>query len=89
MAQYTYRCTLCLDEMEVTKPLGSAERALPCSSCGGRAVRVFESPGFARSSANTEDQYNPQLGIVHRTDKEADEHIRKLNDLHGTKYTLT
>lgn len=89
MAQYTYRCDLCFDEMEVTAPLGQAVRSLPCSSCGGRAARVFESPGFARSSANTEDAYNPSLGIVHRTDQQADEHIRKLNDLKGTKYTLT
>jgi putative FmdB family regulatory protein len=85
---YEYTCTMCGDDMEVEAPIGTAEHALPCSSCGGRALRVISNVAFFRGSANAEELWNPQLGIAHRTREQAAEHIKKVNDTEGSHLTL-
>ena len=85
---YDYRCQRCGEELEVDATMGTAPRSVPCPCCGDRAVRVFFSSSFSRSSANAEETWNPQLGIAHRNDMQAAEHIKRLNDTEGTHYAL-
>lgn len=88
MTVYEYKCLMCGDVMDVEAPIGTAQRTLPCSGCGGRATQMISAPAFFRGSANTEEMWNPQLGIAHRTREQAVEHIKKVNDTEGTHYRL-
>ena len=89
MARWDYRCEQCGYEEEYE---GSIHDGPPgrraCPVCMGNMVRVYSVPHFNRSSANAEDTYNPSLGIAHRTDAQAQEHLKRLNDTEGTHLTL-
>jgi len=88
MTVYEYRCTICGDEMEVEAPIGTAEHALPCSSCGGRSQLAVSNPLFLRGTANAEEVWNPMLGIHHRTDAQAQEYVKEHNDTHDDHIVL-
>lgn len=77
---YLWRCVTCGHEQD-------REISDKCESCAGRTIRVY-GVRFQRSSANAEEVYNPSLGIHHRTDAQASEHIKKTNDTQGTHYIL-
>lgn len=77
---YGWRCLECGHDQD-------REISEQCESCAGRTTRVY-GLRFNRRSANTEEVFNPSLGIHHRTDTQAQEHIKKTNDLEGTHYVL-
>jgi putative FmdB family regulatory protein len=43
---YEYECDKCETRMERSCPMGKAPKAVKCTSCGGRARRVFSSPAI-------------------------------------------
>ncbi len=77
---YEWQCTQCGSRQE-------AETSEQCDACGARTTRVYTFR-FNRRSANTEEVFNPSLGIAHRTDAQALEHLKKTNDEKGTHYVL-
>ena len=89
MPCWDYRCSECgnIEEYEGSLHTGPP-LAGPCCICGGLMRRVQSPVRWQRSSANAEDTYNPSLGIAHRTDAQAAEHLKRVNDTEGTQYVL-
>ncbi len=77
---YVWRCVECGQEQD-------REVCEKCAVCAGRTQRVY-GIRFNRRSANTEEVFNQSLGIAHRTDAQALEHLKKTNDEKGTHYVL-
>ncbi len=48
MATYEYRCQRD-GSFDTILPIGTAGMSTRCPSCGGRAVRVFSTPGLVRT----------------------------------------
>lgn len=49
MAVYSYRCGQC-GPFEVSRPMGQAASAEPCSGCGAPAARKFTAPRVQRGN---------------------------------------
>lgn len=45
MPTYDYRCSLCDELFEVTRPIGSATKEEPCPRCESPSKRVFSPVG--------------------------------------------